>query len=221
MIETRQGNLSTSSQTLSPQVNFNMFHNEYYVNLKGFSGNHFYRIKYILNQGYLILLIHLISSDMIKEFVSKNFYNSLISIVTSEEKLVEENKMTGRVTVVTVVTVVKVQCNLAHHCLETRMELNKERRFLSQGQHPFLHHGAVDVIILDDDVFLQYFDCVEFVRPLPLCQHDLPEGALAKDHQVIEILSPDDVLPLHIVWDHWVLLDHLVLVIRMSLKKVS
>ena len=210
MIDTRQRNLSTSALILSPQVNLNMFHNEYYINLKGFSGNHFYRIKYILNQGYLILLIHLISSDMIKEFVSKNFYNSLISIVTSEEKLVEENKMTGRVTVV---TVVKVQCNLAHHCLETRMELNKERRFLSQGQHPFLHHGAVDIIILDDDVFLQYFDCVEFVRPLPLCQHDLPEGALAKDHQVIEILSPDDVLPFHVMRNHGVLLYHFALVV--------
>ena len=118
-----------------------------------------------------------------------------------------------------VVNMLKVQCNLAHHCLETRMELNKERRFLSQGQHPFLHHGAVDIIILDDDVFLQYFDCVELVRPLPLRQHDLPEGALAKDHQVIEILSPDNVLPLHIVRHHWVILHRLWFLLRLALER--
>ena len=93
------------------------------------------------------------------------------------------------------------------------MELYEERRFLSQGQHPFLHHGTVDIIVLDDDVLLKDFDCVQLVRPLPLRKHDLPEGALAEHHQVIEVLGPDDVLPPHVVWDHGVLHDHLVLVV--------
>ena len=110
------------------------------------------------------------------------------------------------------------------------MKLNKERRLLSQGQNPFLHHGTVDIIILDDDVLLQNLDRVKLVRSLSFSQHDLgdivfplftvhhhqphlPEGSLAENHQVIEILSPDDVLPFHIVRNHRVLLHHFALVV--------
>ena len=60
-----------------------------------------------------------------------------------------------------------------HHCLETRMKLNKEGRLLSQGQNPFLHHGTVDIIILYDDVLLQNLDGIKLVRAFPLGQHDL------------------------------------------------
>ena len=113
------------------------------------------------------------------------------------------------------------------------MKLYKERRLLSQGQNPFLHHGAVDIIILYDDVLLQNLDGIKLVRALPLCQHDLcmkrcpssffprltihhshlPEGSLAKHHQVVEILSPDDVLPFHVMRNHGVLLDYFALVV--------
>ena len=68
-----------------------------------------------------------------------------------------------------------LKCNetFPHHCLETRMKLYKERRLLSQGQNPFLHHGAVDIIILYDDVLLQNLDGIKLVGSLSLSQHDL------------------------------------------------
>ena len=110
------------------------------------------------------------------------------------------------------------------------MKLYKERRLLSQGQHPLLHHGTVDIIILNDDVLLQNLDGIKLVRALSLGQHDLrdkvfplltvfiiyshlSEGSLAKNHQVIKILSPDDVLPFHIMRNHRVLLDSFALVV--------
>lgn len=50
-----------------------------------------------------------------------------------------------------------------HHSLEAGMQLHQERWFGAQSQDPFLHHSALHVIILDDDVFLQDFDGVELV----------------------------------------------------------
>ena len=112
------------------------------------------------------------------------------------------------------------------------MKLNKERRLLSQGQDPFLHHGTVDIIILNDDVLFQNLDRIKLVRSLSLCQHDLediwfplwfqfvpqsqshlPEGSLAENHQVVEILCPDDVLPFHVVRNHRVLFQYFALVV--------
>ena len=60
-----------------------------------------------------------------------------------------------------------------YHGLEARMELDKEWRLLGQGEHPLLDHGAVDVVILDDDVLLEDLDRVQLVSPLPLSQHHL------------------------------------------------
>ena len=62
---------------------------------------------------------------------------------------------------------------IMYHSLEARMELNKEWRLLGQSEHPLLDHGAVDVVILDDDVLLEDLDCVQLVGPLPFSQHNL------------------------------------------------
>lgn len=53
------------------------------------------------------------------------------------------------------------------------MKLDKERRFLRQSEDSLLNHGTINVIVLDDDVLLQDFDCVQLVCPLPLSQHHL------------------------------------------------
>jgi len=61
------------------------------------------------------------------------------------------------------------------HGLEAGVKLDKEGRLLGQGQDPLLDHGAVDVVVLDDDVLLEDLDRVQLVRALPLGQHHLPK----------------------------------------------
>ena len=82
-----------------------------------------------------------------------------------------------------------------HHCLETRMKLNKERRLLSQGQNPFLHHGTVDIIILYDDVLLQNLDGIKLVSALSLGQHDLRDKVFPLFTVFIILTFPKDPLP--------------------------
>ena len=99
------------------------------------------------------------------------------------------------------------------------MKLYKKRRLLCQSKHSLLNHGTVNIIVLDDDVLLEDLNGVQLIRSLPLCQHDLAEGALAQDHQVVEVLSSDDILALHVVRHHRVSLDNLGLGLRVTLKK--
>ena len=75
------------------------------------------------------------------------------------------------------------------------MKLNKERRLLSQGQDPFLHHGTVDIIILNDDVLLQNLDRIKLVGSLSLCQHDLRDILFPGLFQFIILTFPKDPLP--------------------------
>ena len=60
-----------------------------------------------------------------------------------------------------------------HHCLEAGVDLGQEGRLQGQCQDPLLYHGALNIIVLYDDVLLQDLDGVELIRPLPLRQHDL------------------------------------------------
>ena len=83
------------------------------------------------------------------------------------------------------------------------MKVDEEGGFSRQCQHSFLYHGAFHIIVLDDDVLLQNFDGVQFVSAFPLSQHDLPKGSLSKNHQEIEIIRCDDVLPGHVVRNMW------------------
>ena len=65
-----------------------------------------------------------------------------------------------------------------YHGLEARVKLDEERRLLGQSEDPLLDHGAVDVVILDDDVLLEDLDGIDLICPLPLSQHYL--GANSK-----------------------------------------
>ena len=60
-----------------------------------------------------------------------------------------------------------------YHGLETGVKLDEEWRLLGQSEDPLLDHGAVDVIVLDDDVLLEDLDGVKLVCPLSLSQHHL------------------------------------------------
>ena len=53
------------------------------------------------------------------------------------------------------------------------MELNEERRLEGHGQDSPLHYRRLYVVILDDDVLLEYLDGIDLICPLPLRQHDL------------------------------------------------
>ena len=53
------------------------------------------------------------------------------------------------------------------------MELDKERRLEGHGKDPPLHYRRLYVVILDDDVLLEYLDGIDLICPLPLSQHDL------------------------------------------------
>ena len=53
------------------------------------------------------------------------------------------------------------------------MHLDEEGRLESEGQDSLLDHGALDVVVLDDNVFLENFDCVQLVRAFALGQHHL------------------------------------------------
>ena len=53
------------------------------------------------------------------------------------------------------------------------MHLDEEGRLEGEREHPLLDHGALDVVVLDDDVLLEDLDGVQLVRALPLGQHDL------------------------------------------------
>ena len=60
-----------------------------------------------------------------------------------------------------------------YHGLEAGVKLDEEWRLLGQSEDPLLDHGAVDVIILDDDVLLENLDGVKLVCPLSLRQPHL------------------------------------------------
>lgn len=69
-----------------------------------------------------------------------------------------------------------------YHSLEAGMQLHQERRLLGKRQHSLFHHGAVNVIILDDDVLLEDLDGVQLVCTLSLGQHDLKKDRFQYDH---------------------------------------
>lgn len=58
---------------------------------------------------------------------------------------------------------------VTHHSLEARMQLHQEWWLAAQGQHAFLNHGALYVVVLDDDVLLQDLDGIQLVGASALC----------------------------------------------------
>ena len=73
------------------------------------------------------------------------------------------------------------------HGLKTGMKLNKEWRLLRQRKDSLFNHRTLDVIILNNDVLLQYLDCIKFICVLSLCQHDFSEGSFSENHNKIEV----------------------------------
>jgi hypothetical protein len=53
------------------------------------------------------------------------------------------------------------------------MKLHKEGRFARKSEHSLLHHGALNVIILDDYVLLKNLDGIQFIRSFSLSKHHL------------------------------------------------
>ena len=60
-----------------------------------------------------------------------------------------------------------------YHGLEAGVKLDEEGRLLRQRQHPFLGHGAFDVVVLNNDVLLQDLDGVQLICAFALSQHHL------------------------------------------------
>ena len=65
------------------------------------------------------------------------------------------------------------------HGLKAGVKLDEEGRLEMHGQDPPLHHRRLQVIVLHDDVLLQYLDGVDLISPLPLRQHHLPKWSSA------------------------------------------
>ena len=65
------------------------------------------------------------------------------------------------------------------------MHLYQEGWFAGQRQDPLLDHGALDVVVLNDDVLLQDLDCIELIRSLPLGKHHLYGK---KDQHIVKLL---------------------------------
>ena len=61
------------------------------------------------------------------------------------------------------------------HGLKAGVKLDEEGRLEMHGQDPPLHHRRLQVIVLHDDVLLQYLDGVDLISSLPLRQHHLPK----------------------------------------------
>ena len=127
-----------------------------------------------------------------------------------------------------------VMLSITHHCLKTAVHLDEERGLVCHGEHPLLDHGALDVVVLDDDVLLQDLDGVQLVGALSLGQHHLwmegwrellshpfsrkawdgklnylSEGAFPEHHEEIEVGRLDHVLAGHVVRDQGVSLRRL------------
>lgn len=80
------------------------------------------------------------------------------------------------------------------------MKLHEEGRLAGLCQHALLHHRALDVVVLNDDVLFENFNCVELIGAFALGEHDLAERTLAEDHQEVEVRGANDVLLAHVVW---------------------
>lgn len=65
--------------------------------------------------------------------------------------------------------------------LEGAVEGGQKGVLGGQRENALLAHRALHVVVLQDDVLLQHFDCVHFVRSLPLSQHHL------KGHEMLEM----------------------------------
>ena len=80
------------------------------------------------------------------------------------------------------------------------MQLYKEGWLGGHSQHTFLNHRTLHVVILNDDIFLQNFDGVQFICTLPLSQHDLLEKG-RKWTVLIQVHGLYDMIQVHGLYD--------------------
>lgn len=64
-------------------------------------------------------------------------------------------------------------CVHAYFRLECGVEVCEEGVFPSQGQHSFLHHGALHIVVHEDHILLQDFDSKELSLTFQLCKQHL------------------------------------------------
>lgn len=79
--------------------------------------------------------------------------------------------------------------------LEARMKCSKEGMFGSESKNPFFCHGAIHIIILDDDIFLEHLYSIHFIRwasatwCLSLCKHHLAKATLTQNFDEVEVFQ--------------------------------
>lgn len=56
-----------------------------------------------------------------------------------------------------------IQYDTSYHSLKTRVELNKKRWLLGQGENAFFSHGTLNIVVLYNYVLLENFDCKELL----------------------------------------------------------
>ena len=61
--------------------------------------------------------------------------------------------------------------------------------FISNQEDSFLSLRAFDLVILDDELFLQDLNSIELFGSLCLCKHDFTEVTFTKDSKKVEVLQ--------------------------------
>lgn len=74
--------------------------------------------------------------------------------------------------------------------LEASMQIKQERVSLLVGdqEDSLLGPGALNFVVLDDELFLEDFDGIKLLRTLRLCQHDFTKITLAQNSQEVEMV---------------------------------
>lgn len=84
---------------------------------------------------------------------------------------------------------------VTHLSLEARMKCSEEGMFSSKSKNPFFRHGAIHVIILDDDIFLEHLYSIHFISRanatwcLSLCKHHLAKATLTQNLNEVEVFK--------------------------------
>jgi hypothetical protein len=106
-----------------------------------------------------------------------NWFLEFATLLDLEHEIASVDVLHDKVeTVLTIFKIIKnsgLKMLSFYHSLEAGMQLHQERRLLGKRQHSLFHHGALNIVILDDDILLQDLDGVQLVCTLSLSQHDL------------------------------------------------
>ena len=75
--------------------------------------------------------------------------------------------------------------------LEASVQIEEERMalFVGDKEHPLFGTSAFDFVILDDELLLEHFDGVQFLRCLRFSEHHFTEIALSEYGEEIEMIK--------------------------------